>query len=125
MNTKAEAGPGALDTVKLLLAAVILIGGIVGYYYYEDQSILLRAVGVLVAVAAAIVVFMQTVRGRELWQFIQGSKVEIRKVIWPTRQEALQTALTVLVFVLLLGIFFWGLDYFLLWITRLLIGQGS
>ena len=68
---------------------------------------------------------MQTERGRTLWKFIQGSRVEIRKVIWPTRQETMQTALTVMCFALILGLFFWGLDFFLLWITRLLTGYGE
>jgi preprotein translocase subunit SecE len=79
----------------------------------------------MVAIALAAVVFMQTERGRVLWKFVQGSRVEIRKVIWPTRTEAVQTTLTVFVFVLVLGIFFWGLDMFLLWVTRLLTGQGG
>jgi preprotein translocase subunit SecE len=80
---------------------------------------------VLASVAIAIVVFMQTDRGRTLWKFIQGARVEIRKVIWPTRTEAMQTTLTVFVFVLILGIFFWILDKGLLWATKLLTGQGG
>jgi len=79
----------------------------------------------LVAVGLAIAVFMATERGRLLWKFIQGSRVEIRKVIWPTRQETMQTTLTVFVFALIMALFFWGLDFFLLWITRLLTGQGG
>jgi preprotein translocase subunit SecE len=114
-----------LDTVKLALAAAILVGGIVGYYQYENQSLLISVPVILVAVALAVVVFMQTERGRILWKFVQGSRVEIRKVIWPTRTEAMQTTLTVFVFVLILGIFFWGLDMLLLWATKLLTGQGS
>jgi len=127
MNAKAETGPGILDTVKLLLSVIVLIGGIVGYYYFEDESvsILLRVGGVILAVAAAVGIGMTTERGQLLWRFIQGSRVELRKVIWPTRQETLQTTLTVFVFVLILSIFFWGLDFFLLWATRLLTGQGG
>ena len=56
---------------------------------------------------------------------MQSSRGELRKVVWPTRQETLQTTLTVFVFVLILGIFFWLLDMGLLWITRALTGQGS
>ena len=108
MSTKVQTGPGPLDTVKLMLAALVLIGGIVAYYYFEDESILLRAAGVLIGLALGIVIAMQSTQGRELWRFIQGARVELRKVIWPTRQEAMQTTLTVLVFVLILGIFFWG-----------------
>jgi preprotein translocase subunit SecE len=125
MNTNAETGSGILDTVKLALAVAILVGGIVAFYAYEEQSLLISVSAVLVAAGVAVAVFMQTERGRSLWKFIQGARVEIRKVIWPTRQETLQTALTVLVFVLILGLFFWGLDFFLLWITRLLTGYGE
>jgi len=125
MNSKADTGPGVLDTVKLVLAALVLVGGIVFYYYDEEQSLLLRVAVVLVAAVVGAAIAMQTTQGQTLWRFIRDSRVEIRKVIWPTRQEALQTTLTVMVFALILGIFFWGLDFFLLWITRLLTGQGG
>ena len=126
MNANTETSPGGiLDTVKLALAVALLIGGIAGFYEYEEQSLLVSVSVILVAVALAIVAFMQTWRGRELWHFIQGSRGEIRKVIWPTRTEAVQTTLTVFVFVLILGIFFWGLDMVLVWVTKSLTGQGS
>jgi preprotein translocase subunit SecE len=126
MNANTETSPSSvLDTVKLALTAAILVGGIAGYYQFEEQSLLISVSVILVAVALAAVVFMQTERGRVLWKFVQGSRVEIRKVIWPTRTEAVQTTLTVFVFVLVLGIFFWGLDMILLWATRLLTGQGG
>ena len=126
MNSNQETSPGnALDTVKLALAVALLIGGIAGFYQYEQQSLLASVSLLLVALALAVVAFMLTDRGRELWKFVQGSRVEIRKVIWPTRTEAMQTTLTVFVFVLILGLFFWALDMFLLWITRLLTGQGG
>ena len=125
MTTKVQTGPGPLDTVKLLLAALVLLGGIVAYYYFEDESILLRAAGVLIGLALGVVIAMQSVQGQALWQFIQGARVELIQVIWPPRQEAMQTTLTVLVFVLILGIFFWGLDFFLLWGSRTLTGRGA
>ena len=125
MNTNAETGTGLFDTVKLALAAAILVAGIVGYYNFEEQSLLASVSVVLASVAIAIAVFMQTDRGRMLWKFIQGARIEIRKVIWPTRTETVQTTLTVFVFVLILGIFFWFLDMGLLWFTKLLTGQGD
>ncbi len=125
MNTKAESNPGFLDTVKLVLAVVVLLGGIAGYYYFENESILLRVAGLLVAVAFGAVIAFQSLQGKNLWRFVQSSRTEIRKVIWPTRQETMQTTLTVFVFVLILGIFFWGLDWILLLVTRTLTGQGG
>jgi len=125
MNAQTETGASALDTVKLLLAIAILIGGFVAYYYYQDVSILLRAGGVLASVVIAIVVAMQTAKGRNLWQFVQGSRVELRKVVWPNRQDTMQTTLAVIIFVIILGLFFWGLDLSLLWVTKTVTGQGG
>jgi preprotein translocase subunit SecE len=125
MTTKVETGPGPLDAAKLVLAALVVLAGVVAYYYFEDESMLLRVVGVLVALALGMVIAFQSMQGRELWRFIQGSRGELRKVIWPTRQEALQTTLTVFVFVLIMGVFFWLLDMLLLAVTRFVTGQGG
>ena len=125
MNTKAEQGASALDTIKLLLAAAILVAGVAAYYYYPDVSVLLRAVGVLVALIVSLAVAFTSTQGQTLWKFMSGSRVELRKVVWPTRQEALQTTIAVLVFAMVMGVFFWLLDLFLLWITRILTGQGG
>jgi len=125
MDTKVDAGNSALDTLKLLVAGGILVGGIFGYYYYADVSVLLRAIGVLLAFAAGVAVALQSTRGQDLMKFVQGSRVELRKVVWPTREETIQTTVTVLVFALIMGVFFWLLDMFLLYATRLLTGQGG
>jgi len=125
MNTKADSTPGAADTAKLLLAVAVLVGGIVAYYWFENESILLRVAGLIVALAIGAVIAFQSLQGQNLWRFIQSSRNEIRKVIWPTRQETMQTTLTVLVFTLILGVFFWILDLILLWGTGLLTGQGG
>ena len=111
--------------VKLVLAAAILIGGVFAYYYFEDGSMLLRVAGVLVALALGALIAFQSVQGKDLWRFIQSSRGEIRKVIWPNRQETLQTTLTVIVFTVIMGVGFWMLDLFLLWGTRLVTGQGG
>ncbi len=125
MNAQTETGASALDTVKLVLAIAVLIGGIAAYYYYPDISVLIRAGGILASIVIAIVIVMQTATGRDAWQFIQGSRVELRKVVWPNRQDTTQTTLAVIVFVIILGVFFWGLDLGLLWVTKTLTGQGS
>ncbi|MGI9353725.1 MAG: preprotein translocase subunit SecE, partial [Rhizobiaceae bacterium] len=80
---------------------------------------------VLVSFGLGAFIAFQSVQGQALWHFIQGSRAEIRKVIWPTRQETMQTTLTVFVFALIMGVFFWLLDLVLLWATRLLTGQGG
>jgi preprotein translocase subunit SecE len=125
MDTRSESEPTFFDTVKLLLSVAILVGGIVGYYYYANESPLLRAVGVLIAFGVAVWVAFQSAQGRTLWAFIQGSRVELRKVVWPTREEAVQTTVIVLVFALIMGTFFWLLDLGLLWFTTFITGRGA
>ena len=75
------------------------------------------------AVVVGIGVAMTSIQGKRLFTFIQGSRIEIRKVVWPTKQETTQTAIAVFIFTLLLALFFWGLDSFLLWLTRTLVGS--
>ena len=126
MNARTETtGSAALDLIKSVLAAALIVAGIGAYYYYPDTSVLVRAVGVVASLAIAIAVFFTTTRGRELWRFIQTSRIELRKVVWPTRQETLQTSVAVIVFALIMGVFFWLLDMLLLWVTRFLTGQGG
>ena len=117
MNVKAEEKGGAsfFDNVKIALAAVVLIAGIAGYYYDQDISVLIRVGGVLLAIVLALVIMMQTQLGKDTWAFIQGSRIEMRKVVWPNRQETIQTTLAVIVFSILMGLFFWGLDAILGW----------
>jgi preprotein translocase subunit SecE len=126
MNANTEtSGASAVDVIKTLFAVALLLGGIVGYYYFADASIALRAAGVVLGIALGIGVFATTERGRELWGFIQSSRTELRKVVWPTRPETIQTTVAVIIFTLIMGIFFWILDKGLLWATRLLTGQGG
>jgi preprotein translocase subunit SecE len=125
METKVEEQPTIVDTAKLALAIVVVLAGLVGYYYFADASTLLRALAVLLAVALAAVVAFTSLQGRLLWKFIQGARVELNKVVWPTREETLQTTLIVLLVALIGGVFFWLLDLFLLWLTTRVTGQGG
>ena len=77
--------------------------------------------GLLVGTAIA----MPRFQGKKLFSFIQSSRIEIRKVVWTTNQETSQTTIAVFVFTLVMGIFFWGLDSFLLWLTRTLVGSAG
>lgn len=122
-NTETTEG-SALDTVKLILSAAVLIGGVYAYYHYEAAGVALplRVLMVLGGTGVGIAIAMTSSQGRRLWQFIQGSRVEIRKVVWPTRQETTQTAIAVFIFTLVMSLFFWGLDALLLMITRQFVG---
>jgi len=124
MTTQTETSQsGVLDIIKLLLAAALLMGGLYGFYYYEnDLALPLRVLMVLGGAGVGVAVAMTSTQGHRLWHFIQGSRVEIRKVVWPTRQETTQTAIAVFVFTLVMALFFWALDSGLLWLTQTLVG---
>ena len=114
---------GVLDTIKLLIAAVALVGGLYAYYYYEnDVAQAIRVLMVLGGTAAGIGIAMTSTQGQRLWHFIQGSRVELRKVVWPTKQETTQTAIAVFIFTMVMMLFFWLLDTGLLWLTQKLVG---
>jgi|TARA_B100001105_G_scaffold85202_1_gene67495 preprotein translocase subunit SecE len=122
-GTTESSESGIIDIIKLLAAATILVSGLFAYYYYIEMSLPLRVLCVLGAVVVGIGVAMTSIQGKRLFTFIQGSRIEIRKVVWPTKQETTQTAIAVFIFTLLLALFFWGLDSLLLWLTRTLVGS--
>jgi len=124
MNAQTETSEsGVLDIIKLLIAAVVLVGGLYGYYFYEnDLALPLRVLMVLGGAGGGIGIAMTSTQGHRLWHFIQGSRVEIRKVVWPTRTETTQTSIAVFVFALIMALFFWALDSGLLWLTQKLVG---
>ena len=110
MTEQVQTGASALDTVKLVAAVAILVGGIAAFYLLGTYPLAVRWLIVLAALGAGVAVALQSAQGRTLWAFVQGSRVELRKVVWPTRQETLQTTLVVAVVILVMGLFFWLLD---------------
>ena len=79
----------------------------------------------LLVIGAAAFVALQTAAGRTVWQFATDSRTEVRKVVWPTRQETLQTLLIITIAVLLTALFLWAIDSLLFMIVRYLTGQGG
>jgi preprotein translocase subunit SecE len=125
MNEKTETSPGILDTVKLAAAVATLLAGVVAYYWFADASQLVRVLGLLATLALGILIGFQSAQGRLVWQFIQGSQVEIRKVVWPTQQETMQTTLIVMGFTLIMAVFFLFVDWLLLLFTQFVTGRGD
>lgn len=125
MNSRAEDRGASLDMIKLAVSAFLLIVGIVAFYYLASLSTLLRVVGLLVISGGAVAIALQTAPGRLLWQFMTDARMEVRKVVWPSRQETLQTTLVVVVMVLIVGITLWLFDMVLMAILRFLTGQGG
>ena len=129
MNDEAKqqtAGPAAAETVKLIAAIALALGGVVAYYVLKSRPEAWASwVAMFGGIVLGAVVFAFSQYGRDFWQFVLESRVELRKVFWPTRQETFTTTMVVLVFVVIASIFFWLLDLMLASVTRFFTGQGS
>jgi preprotein translocase subunit SecE len=114
-----------VEKLKLAAAIILVIAGIVGYYVLSDRSAAVRWGAMVAGLVVGIAVFAMSSVGRRFWHFVQDSRIELRKVVWPSKQETLQTTAVVFGFVTLAGLFFWLLDLVLTWATNHLTGQGG
>ena len=115
-----------VDNLKLIAAVVVIIAGITVFYAFGDISALLRSLIVVVSVVVAGGVALTSTPGKNAWQFTIGTRAEIRKVIWPSRRETMQSTLVVILMVLIVGIYLWLLDALSFWaIYDLVLGLGS
>jgi len=114
MAEKIESTSGKLDWIKWLVVAAIVAAGVYANSYFAAESLFLRAIGVLVLAGVAAWVAAQTVKGRAFINLCLEARVEIRKVVWPSRQETTQTTIIVLVVIcivaLILMLLDWGLN---------------
>ena len=129
MSAKAESqaqanGATTQDKVKWAAAVLLLLAGLAGFYYSAERSLLLAWVGVLAATMMAVALAYRTERGREIAGFLKEAQIEVRKVVWPTRAETMQTTLAVLVVVVVVGVSLWLLDLFLGWLVQQLALGG-
>jgi preprotein translocase subunit SecE len=124
MSEQVQENPTAFDAVKLVAAVAIVAAGIAGFYFLSAQPIWLRWIIVLVSLVAGGFVALQAQQGRAFSLFVQSSRVELRKVFWPTRQETMQVTIVVFAMVVALGLFFWGVDTLLQFLTRWLVQRG-
>jgi preprotein translocase subunit SecE len=125
MAEQVQESATALDAAKLAAGVAIAAAGIAGFYLLADLPIWVRWIIVLAAFLAGAFVSLQSYQGKNFWAFVQSSRVELRKVVWPNRQETWQVTLVVIVMVIVLGLFFWGLDTLLAFLTRWLTGNGG
>ncbi len=124
MVLKTESPEGAkLDWLKWLITVVLILAGLIGNHYYSEVSLPLRTLGWLSVLVVAGFVASRTQKGRWFVEFFRDSRVELRKVIWPTRQETVQTTLVVVVMVIILALILWGMDGILVWLIGWLTGQ--
>jgi preprotein translocase subunit SecE len=119
MTTDAKHSP--FDHIKLSAAILLLLGAISGFYFFSDWPLALRVLGMLALTAVALVLFFTTAIGGRLWVFSVASRNELKKVVWPTRQETVQTTLVVIFMVVLVAIFLWLVDMLLKWLVGLLL----
>ncbi|MEX6504627.1 preprotein translocase subunit SecE [Pseudomonas zhanjiangensis] len=122
MNAKAEAKDSRLDLLKWLLVAALVVVGVVGNQYFSAEPILYRVLVLLALAVVAGFVGLQTTRGQAFLELAKEARVEIRKVVWPTRQETTQTTLIVVAVVLVMALVLWGLDSLLGWLVSLIVG---
>ncbi|MCY1217598.1 Protein translocase subunit SecE [compost metagenome] len=122
MNAKAEAKETRFDVLKWVVVVALVAVGVVGNQYFSAEPILYRVLALLALAAVAAVVALQTVKGQAFFVLAKEARAEIRKVVWPTRQETTQTTLIVVAVVLVMALLLWGLDTLLGWLVSLIVG---
>ena len=122
MAAVAEEKGSFADTLKLFSALVVLVAAIYGFYEFAEQSLLYRVIGLIVAVVIAGFIAYTSTIGKTFWRFAIQSRVEVKKVVWPTRAHTMQITMAVMFVVILVGLFLWLLDMFLAWSYQALVG---
>ena len=121
MAGKADATPSSMDTVKLAVSAGIVGISVLAFYIFADLALLYRVLGIVAAIVLAAVIALMTEQGRQFAGFMQDARTEVRKMVWPTRIETLQTTAVVLIVVVSLALFLWLVDRGLTSLIQLVI----
>lgn len=121
MNIKAEEKDSRFDVLKWVVVAALVVVAVVGNQYFSAEPILYRVLALLALAVVAAFVALQTSKGRSFFSLLKEARVEIRKVVWPTRQETTQTTLIVVVVVLVMALLLWGLDSLLGWLVSTVV----
>ncbi|MDH5832296.1 preprotein translocase subunit SecE [Luteimonas sp. M1R5S18] len=126
MNSRVEQ-PGSAsagDMVKYALALLLVAAGVFAFYWFEGQwPGAARVAVVVVGVLAGIAVFMTSGKGHQTREFLSESRFELRKVVWPTRQEAMRMTWVVIVVVILIALMLAGFDTVIQWLVKLFLAQ--
>lgn len=113
----------SFDWLKWLAATVLFTAGLIANYYYNYQPWPLRLLGWLILLGIIAAILLQTCRGKQALEFARESRIELKKVFWPTRQETIQTTLIVGAMVVILALILWGIDSVLMYVIGWLTGQ--
>jgi len=111
------------DWFKWSVIIFLLIAGIVANYVYNEQPWPLRFLAGLFLLGIIGALSFQTNKGKQALNFVRESRMELRKVFWPTRQETIQTTLIIAIMVVVLALILWGIDSILVWLIGWLTGQ--
>nr|VFK54238.1 MAG: preprotein translocase subunit SecE [Candidatus Kentron sp. TUN]VFK56149.1 MAG: preprotein translocase subunit SecE [Candidatus Kentron sp. TUN]VFK56346.1 MAG: preprotein translocase subunit SecE [Candidatus Kentron sp. TUN] len=122
-DNKADKSSGMPDRIKWFSSIAILVLAISGFYYWPDYSWLLRLIGLLIAFGIAGGIILRTTQGQFAWNAVKEARMEVRKVIWPTRKETMQTTMIVISVVFIMAVMLWALDGLLGLIMRYLLRQ--
>lgn len=121
-NTEAQDSGRGLEVIKWLVVAILLIAAVVGNYIYRDVNLPLRALAVVVVIAVAGGIALLTAKGKATVTFAREARTEMRKVVWPTRQETLHTTLIVAAVTAVMSLILWGLDGILVRLVSFITG---
>jgi preprotein translocase subunit SecE len=113
------------EKIKIAAAALIAVAGLWGFYAIADRPTIIRLAVLIGGFGCAMAVMWFTQAGREFAVFSRESWDEAKRVVWPSRKEAMQTTGIVFVFVFVMAMFLWLVDAGLLWVTQRLLGQGG
>ncbi|QKE61826.1 preprotein translocase subunit SecE [Aquipseudomonas campi] len=122
MNAKAEAKDSRFDSLKWLVVVALVVAGVVGNQYFSAEPLLYRVLVLLVLAVVAGFAALQTAKGQAFFALAKEARTEIRKVVWPSRQETTQTTLIVVAVVLVMALVLWGLDSLLGWLVSMIVG---
>ncbi|WP_346838778.1 preprotein translocase subunit SecE [Microbulbifer sp. SAOS-129_SWC] len=122
MSAKAEAKTFRLDGLKWLLVVLLVGTAVAGNSYYAAFPLLYRVLAIVAICAVALFVAVNTAKGSAFWNLLREAQTEVRRVVWPSRQEATQTTMIVVVFVLIMALILWALDSALGWAASKIIG---
>ena len=122
MNEKSE-NSSKLDIVKWLAVWALILAAIYGNAYFANEPTPLRIAALLLVSLIILAIAAFTEKGRRVVAFAQDARIELRKVVWPSRQETIKVTLTVVAIVVVTGFFLWLIDTGLLYVVQLITGQ--
>ncbi len=114
-----------VDKIKLLVAFLLVAAGIAGYYYLHDSPSVLRLVSILVGLLLATGVAWTSESGKRFFTFGGDSVAEVKRVVWPTRKETIQTTAVVIAFAVTMALFLWAVDASLMVVVNKMMGRSD